>query len=278
MAYELIEAVKVLRADNEKLAKDLEEALAGKADAEKLNGLLVRKYRDGEERARAEKQIDADAQKIIKGQEELGRLLRQRLAAEERRAYRKIKNQVEGVSPPPAADAAGASDPVKRKRGRPRKDASLPAATMESAVRKAVFVPSPSPYTAQDPIKRKRGRPRKDAPETNPDVESAVRKAVASPAAAESPARKRGRPRRVIADDPALPAPVAETTVRKAVFVPTPKEGAQPAKRKRGRPRKDSAPVVEAAPRTIESRRGERDDADAEAKRRRSFSKLINIE
>lgn len=202
---ELTEAIKVLRADNERLVKDLEEALAEKADAQKLNGLLVRKYRDGEERAQIEKTIDADAQKIIRGQEVLSRLLRRRIAAEEQRQYRKIKNQIEGVVSPVPSPSIANSTPTKRKRGRPRKeDAPTPTPVVLPLVA--------APAVLSNPTKRKRGRPRKvvntEVGLPVPVTETAVRNAVFVPETKDgSPIkRKRGRPRKY-----PLP-PTVETT------------------------------------------------------------------
>ncbi|CAB9508516.1 expressed unknown protein [Seminavis robusta] len=135
--------------------------------------------------------------------------------------------------------------PVKRPRGRPRKN-PLPLATTDNHSI-ASSTPSSVATSTNDPPKKKRGRPRKSPlPEEKPPQEEPKRKRgrprkIPASEEKEAPPKKRGRPRKTPVEVSQSP-PQDETTVPAAASATTITTATDPPKKKRGRPRKHPLP------------------------------------
>jgi len=137
----------------------------------------------------------------------------------------------------PKAESKAAAEAKPSKRGRkPKAEVAAEPATAE--VELTVGAAEPVEDAVKQPVKRKRGRPKKVAAEPTAEVEqtptAVVGEALATPEVEEqpAPARKRGRKKAAPAEETVAEAPAAEV---EAVAQPVVE---QPAPRKRGRPKK----------------------------------------
>jgi len=133
----------------------------------------------------------------------------------------------------------GSEEPVRRKRGRPRK-----IVTIDPDSAPIVGIRNETGWSVigggEEPVRRKRGRPRK-IPAINPGVVPIARigseAGLGETGGGEEPVRrKRGRPRKILAVDPGV-ARISSATAGSE----------EPVRRKRGRPRKIVAAASEPA-------------------------------
>lgn len=148
--------------------------------------------------------------------------------------------------PPKPKPSAGDAGLVKRGRGRPRKDPSVPK---EAPRKPKVGRPRKAPLAAGAAAPRPRGRPPKKAKADGFSGAAAAPAAIVVPLATSpdaTPPKVRGRPKKVKPDGAKAAADKKEKRPRGRPK----KEGVAPSseKRPRGRPKKAPAPVPAPAP------------------------------
>ncbi len=145
----------------------------------------------------------------------------------------------------------GLPEPVKRRRGRPRKN-PVENSTPETTTAEAPVPSSPEESEpAEDQPKRRRGRPRKSETQPAEPAASSSESVMAPEESAEAqPKRRRGRPRKT------------EVAAESATVSSDSSETEEPPKRRRGRPRKTettteaSATADATAEQPVKRRRG----------------------
>ena len=159
--------------------------------------------------------------------------------------------------PAAALVAEPAAEPVKKRRGRPRKNVSAeepakePVAKKASAKRASRKAKKEAEPVTEKPATKRRGRPRKaaSAEPVVEEVKEVIEEVIPEPVTEKPAAKRRGRPRKAVSAEPVVEE--IKEVIEEVIPEPVTEK---PAAKRRGRPRKavSAEPVVEEIKEVIE--------------------------